>query len=43
MTNLCCCCGKTEASEPNGMCKNCAENVTDFLRRLKKPAKLKFD
>lgn len=33
--NLCCCCGVFLATEPNGLCKDCAENCAGYLLKDK--------
>ena len=33
--NLCCCCGLWLATEPNGLCKDCAENCAGYLLKDK--------
>jgi hypothetical protein len=32
---LCCCCGLFPATEPNGLCKDCAENCAGYLLKDK--------
>jgi hypothetical protein len=32
---LCCCCGFAVATEPNGLCKDCAENCAGYLLKDK--------
>lgn len=33
--NLCCCCGLWLATEPNGLCKDCADNCAGYLLKDK--------
>jgi len=33
--NLCCCCGTWKATEPNGLCRDCAENCAGSLLKDK--------
>jgi hypothetical protein len=32
---LCCCCGLVPASEPNGLCRDCAENCAGYILKDK--------
>jgi hypothetical protein len=32
---VCCCCGLFKATEPNGLCKDCAKNCVAFLLKDK--------
>jgi hypothetical protein len=33
--NLCCCCGLFLATQPNGLCKDCADNCAGYLLKDK--------
>ena len=38
---LCCCCGLFPATEPNGLCKDCAENCAGYLLKDSPASQLK--